>query len=297
MRTLSPNATAILLMIGAIFCFSVMDATAKALAPRIGTIPAVWARYAGQALVVLILVAPRLKAVARTNYPFLQLARSVFLMFGTVFFFFSVANIGLTEATAIMNINPVIITLGAALFLGEKIGLRRVLGIAAALIGALMIIRPGSDVFSPYAVLPLVAAIAYSAYNITTRFVGRNEDPWTSLLYTALFGAVIMTIAVPFYWQPLDMTSALLMILLAAFGTLSQLLLIRALSIGEAGMLAPFAYTGLIFATVWGIAFFDEYPDTWTMIGAAVIVSAGVYVWYRETFGKKALRKSVESSD
>jgi drug/metabolite transporter (DMT)-like permease len=207
-------------------------------------------------------------------------------MFGTVFFFFSVANIGLTEATAIMNINPVIITLGAALFLGEKIGLRRALGIGAALIGALIIIRPGSDVFSPFAVLPLIAAFAYSAYNITTRFVGRNEDPWTSLLYTALFGAVIMTIAVPFYWQPLDLTSALLMVMLAGFGTLSQLLLIRALAIGEAGMLAPFAYTGLIFATVWGVVFFNEYPDGWTVVGAAVIVAAGVYVWYRETFGK-----------
>jgi drug/metabolite transporter (DMT)-like permease len=288
MTRLSPTATAILLMIGAIFCFSVMDATAKALAPRIGTIPAVWARYAGQAIVVLILVAPRLRAVARTNYPWLQLARSVFLMFGTVFFFFSVANIGLTEATAIMNINPVIITLGAAVFLGEKIGLRRVLGIGAAMIGALIVIRPGSEVFSPYAMLPLVAAVSYSAYNITTRFVGRNEDPWTSLLYTALFGAVIMTIAVPFYWQPLDLFSAMLMLVIAGFGTLSQLLLIRALSIGEAGMLAPFAYTGLIFATFWGVVFFDEYPDGWTMLGAAIIVAAGVYVWYRETFGKAA---------
>jgi drug/metabolite transporter (DMT)-like permease len=286
MTRLSPTATAILLMIGAIFCFSVMDATAKALAPRIGTIPAVWARYAGQALVVLILVAPRLRSVARTNYPWLQLARSVFLMFGTVFFFFSVANIGLTEATAIMNINPVIITLGAALFLGEKIGLRRVMGIGAAMIGALIVIRPGSEVFSPYAILPLIAAVSYSAYNITTRFVGRNEDPWTSLLYTALFGAVIMSIAVPFYWQPLDMTSALLMLVIAGFGTLSQLLLIRALSIGEAGMLAPFAYTGLIFATFWGVVVFDEYPDGWTMVGAGIIVAAGVYVWYRETFGK-----------
>lgn len=292
MRTLSPTATAILLMVGAIFCFSVMDATAKALAPRIGTIPAVWARYAGQALVVLVLVAPRLRSVARTNYPWLQLARSVFLMFGTVFFFFSVANIGLTEATAIMNINPVIITLGAALFLGEKIGLRRTLGIGAAMIGALIVIRPGSEVFSPYAVLPLVAAFAYSAYNITTRFVGRNEDPWTSLLYTALFGAVVMSIAVPFYWQPLDLTSGLLMLVIAAFGTLSQLLLIRALSIGEAGMLAPFAYTGLVFATVWGVLFFGEYPDLWTVVGAMIIVAAGVYVWYRETFGKTA-RKAV----
>jgi drug/metabolite transporter (DMT)-like permease len=292
MTRLSPTATAILLMIGAIFCFSVMDATAKALAPRIGTIPAVWARYAGQALVVLILVAPRLRSVARTNYPWLQLARSVFLMFGTVFFFFSVANIGLTEATAIMNINPVIITLGAALFLGEKIGLRRVMGIGAAMIGALIVIRPGSEVFSPYAILPLIAAVSYSAYNITTRFVGRNEDPWTSLLYTALFGAVIMSIAVPFYWQPLDMTSALLMLVIAGFGTLSQLLLIRALSIGEAGMLAPFAYTGLIFATFWGVVVFDEYPDGWTMVGAGIIVAAGVYVWYRETFGKTSEDKA-----
>ena len=297
MNKLSPNATAILLMIGAIFCFSVMDATAKALAPRIGTIPAVWARYAGQVLVVLILVAPRLKTVARTNYPLLQLARSVFLMFGTVFFFFSVANIGLTEATAIMNINPVIITLGAAVFLGEKIGLRRAMGIGAALIGALIIIRPGSDVFSPFAVLPLIAAFAYSAYNITTRFVGRNEDPWTSLLYTALFGAVIMTIAVPFFWQPLDLTSALLMVVIAGFGTLSQLLLIRALSIGEASMLAPFAYTGLIFATVWGVVFFDEYPDGMTILGAAVIVAAGVYVWYRETFAKKKAVTAPVSAD
>ncbi|MDX5400912.1 MAG: DMT family transporter [Rhodobacterales bacterium] len=297
MNKLSPNATAILLMIGAIFCFSVMDATAKALAPRIGTIPAVWARYAGQVLVVLILVAPRLKTVARTNYPLLQLARSVFLMFGTVFFFFSVANIGLTEATAIMNINPVIITLGAAVFLGEKIGLRRAMGIGAALIGALIIIRPGSDVFSPFAVLPLIAAFAYSAYNITTRFVGRNEDPWTSLLYTALFGAVIMTIAVPFFWQPLDLFSALLMVVIAGFGTLSQLLLIRALSIGEASMLAPFAYTGLIFATVWGVVFFDEYPDGMTILGAAVIVAAGVYVWYRETFAKKKAVTAPVSAD
>lgn len=297
MRRPSPKATAILLMIGAIFCFSVMDATAKALAPRIGTIPAVWARYAGQVLVVLILVAPRLRTVARTNYPWLQLARSVFLMFGTTFFFFSVAHIGLTEATAIMNINPVMITLGAALFLGEKIGLRRIVGIGAALIGAFIIIRPGSDVFSPYAMLPLIAATAYSAYNITTRFVGRNEDPWTSLLYTALFGAIVMTAIVPFFWQPLDMTSALLMVMLAGFGTMSQLLLIRALSLGEAGMLAPFAYCGLIFATVWGVVFFSEYPDRWTIIGAAIIVAAGVYVWYRETFGTRASRKLVADAE
>ncbi|SEQ65426.1 DMT family transporter [Thalassovita taeanensis] len=286
MNKLSDTALAIVLMIGAIFFFSAMDATAKELSGRIGPVPAIWARYAGQSLVVLILVAPRLGQVARTRYPWFQLARSILLMCGTGFFFFGIANIGLAEATAIMDINPVLITLGAALFLGEKIGLRRAIGIAAAMIGALIVIRPGSGVFSPYALLPLIAAFSFSAYNLVTRYLGKNEDTWTSMFYTSLFGTVILSAVVPFYWQPLNWTEVGLMAMLALFGTLSQLLLIRALSLGEAGMLAPYAYVGLIFATLWGIVFFDEFPDQWTILGALVIVISGIYVWHRETFGK-----------
>ncbi|MDX1781604.1 MAG: DMT family transporter [Thalassovita sp.] len=284
---MSQNAKAIALMIGAIFCFTVMDATAKELSHRVGALQAVWARYAGQATMVFLIVLPRLGTVARTRYPLLQLARSVFLMFGTGFFFFGIANIGLAEATAIMDVNPVIITLGAALFLNEKIGPRRAFGIAASLIGALIVIRPGTGVFSVYALFPLVAAFSYSAYNLVTRYVGMNEDPWTSLLYTALFGAVILSCVIPFHWQPVDLFSAALMLNLAVFGTTSQLLLIRALSIGEAGMLAPFAYVGLIFATIWGMIFFGEIPDLWTVIGALVIVLSGIYVWHRETQQKR----------
>ena len=286
----APKALAMILFIGAILCFSVMDALAKELSRSIGTVPAVWARYSGQTLLVLAMVAPRLRTVMRTRFPLIQLARSILLMFGTVFFFFGLANIGLAEATAIMNINPVLITLGAALFLGETIGRRRAFGIAAALIGALIIIRPTSDVFSPYALLPLIAAISYSAYNLLTRFVGSREDPWTSLLYTALFGTVILCCVVPFFWVPPSPRDWGLMATLALVGTLSQLFLIRALSMGEASMLAPFAYVGLLFATLWGVLFFDEFPDAYSIIGALVIVIAGVYVWYRETFGKSSRR-------
>lgn len=288
MSGLSQKSRAIALFILAMLLFSALDATAKAAAPVIGTVQAIWARYAGQALLVLILVAPHLGTVARTRFPGLQLARSVFLMFGTTFFFFGVANIGLAEATAIMNINPVFITLGAALFLGESIGLRRAMAIAVAVCGALIIIRPGSDLFSPWSVLPLLAALSYSAYNITTRFVGRSESPWTSLLYTALFGAVVFSCVVPFFWVQPGWTGWAMMAMLAVFGTGSQLCLIRALSLGEAAMLAPFAYTGLLFALIWGIVFFDEFPDLWTLGGALVIVGSGLYVWQRETFGKPA---------
>jgi len=281
------NTRAIGYMIAAVFCFTAMDATVKALSPIVGTVPSLWARYAGQMALVLVLVLPRLRGVVRTRYPKLHFIRSVLLMGATGFFFLGLANIGLTEATAIMNVNPVLVTLGAAMFLGESLGMRRVFGIGAAMIGALIVIRPGSDVFSLYAVLPLGAAVCYSSYALITRRVGRDEDVWTSLFYTGLVGTVILTIAVPFFWVSPGPKGWLLMIVLAGFGTAGQLLLIRALAEGEAGMLAPYAYLGLVFATLWGALFFSEFPDQWTMLGALVIAGAGLYVWQRETFARR----------
>ncbi|CUH84854.1 DMT family transporter [Thalassovita mediterranea] len=285
---MSQHNKAILLMIAAVFCFTVMDATAKELSRHLGIMQAIWARYAGQALMVLVIVLPRIQTVARTRYPGWQLVRSVILLGATGSFFTGISYIDLAEATAIMNVNPVLITLGAALFLGEGLGPRRAIGIGVALIGALIIIRPGSGVFTAYALFPLMAACCYSCYNLVTRYVGANEDAWTSLLYTAAFGAVILSVIVPFHWQPVDGHAIVLMAVLAAVGTLAQWLLIKSLTMGEAGMLAPFAYVSLIFATLWGVLFFDEYPDQWTIVGALVIVAAGIYVWHRETAQNRA---------
>ena len=275
-------------MLGAVFLFTVMDAIAKQLTREVGLIQTIWVRYTGQALLVFLIVLPRLREVAKSQYPKLQLLRSVVLMAATCLFFLSISKIGLAEATAIMDINPVLITLGAFLFLGEKIGPRRILGIIASMIGALIIILPGTDVFTVYAVLPLVAAVCYTTYNLTTRFVGNRESPWTSLLYSALFGAVVFSCMVPFFWQPVSLFAAGLMVLLSLCGTFSQLFLIRALAIGEASLLAPFAYVGLIYATIWGLVFFGEFPDEWSIIGAIIIAISGFYVWYRDTFGSKS---------
>ena len=279
---MAQNRNAILLMIAAIAIFALMDAMAKMLSTYVHPVQTVWARYLSQTVLVFLIVLPRLKTVARTNYPKLQLIRSVFLMCATTAFFFSISRIGLAEATAIMDINPVMITLGAALFLGEKIGPRRIFGIIMSLIGALIIIRPGMGVFSVYAALPLLAAVFYTGYNLFTRFVGKNESPWTSLLYSALFGVIVLSCIVPFLWTPLTQDSILLIIGIGIAGSVSQWMLITALSLGEASMLAPFAYTGLLSATLWGAVFFDEYPDTYTIVGATLIVVSGIYVWYRE---------------
>ncbi|MGB0735633.1 MAG: DMT family transporter, partial [Paracoccaceae bacterium] len=148
----------VLLMIGAMFVFTLMDAVAKVLTQEIGVWPTLWIRYLGQAVLVFLIVLPRLGKIVKTSFPLLQLARSVFLMCATMCFFWGISNIGLAEATAIMDISPVLITLGAVLFLGERIGIWRVIGIIGALIGAMIVIRPGSDVFSVYALFPLGAA-------------------------------------------------------------------------------------------------------------------------------------------
>lgn len=281
---MTQQSRAILLMIGAIFCFSVMDATVKAVTPGVGVLPALWARYAGQMLLVLVLVMPRLKQVVRTRYPVLQLLRSILLMSATAFFFTGLSLIPLTDAAALMSTNPVLITLGAALFLGERLGIRRVGGIAVALVGAMIVMRPGSGVFTPAALLPLAAAACYSGYALLTRRVGSDEDVWTSLFYTGLVGTILLSLAVPFQWQSPDLGDASLMAVIALVGTVGQLALIRAFSQGEAAMLAPFSYTGLAFAALWGLLFFAEVPDVWTICGSLLIAGAGLYVWHRETY-------------
>lgn len=282
MSRLSPTATGILLYILAIMSMSVMDLLAKLLSEQVPVLQVVWARYAGQTAIVTLLLLPRLGRVVRTTHPWLHFLRSLFLLMATTAFFFGISRMGLAEATAIIDVNPVLITLLAAVFLGERFGLRRALGVGAALVGALIIIRPGSAVFSPTALLPLIAAICFASFAVTTRFLGRDENIWTSLFYTALLGAVVLSVIVVPVWVRPDATALALMLGIGAVSAIGQFLMIRALMLAEASAVAPFSYVGLLFATLWGMLFFDAFPDGPTMVGGAIIVAAGIYVWHRE---------------
>ncbi|MDO8883031.1 DMT family transporter [Pseudotabrizicola sp.] len=281
--TLKDTKSGILLMIMAIFCFSAMDAAAKGLIARYPVPQVIWARFAGQVLIVAVLLGPRLPLMLRTQWPMLHLIRSACQLGAIACFFSALPFIGLAEATALADLNPVLITLGAALFLGERLGPRRVAGVVAALIGALIIIRPGLSVFTPAALLPLAAAAFYSVNALLTRRLGPLETAWTPMILAALFGMAVTSVSLPFVWVPVPMPDWPLFALIGILGTLAQLALIRAFTLAEAGSVAPFAYVGLIFAAGWGYLFFNEVPDLATIIGALVIVVAGLYVWHRET--------------
>lgn len=280
------------LMILAIFLFTLMDATAKGLIERYPAPQVIWVRFAGQLVLVLMILNVRLGPVLRTRFPVMHIWRSASQFGATTFFFLSLPFIGLAEATAIADINPVLITLGAALFLGERLGPRRIAGVVVALIGAMIVIRPGAGVFSWYAVLPLLCALSYATSALLTRKIGAQESVWASMVYASLFGTIVAGAALPFVWEPVAAPDLWKFGLIACLGTGAQLCIIRSFSITEASVVAPFSYLGIVFATFWGALLYDQWPDRWTVIGALVIVGAGLYVWHREHQASRAAQEA-----
>jgi len=277
----------ILLMLVAILCFTAMDAVAKHLTGSYPAMQVVWARYALPTLGILAWLALRrgFAAALATRKPGLQALRSVLQVATTFLYFAALAKMGLVEAAAIAETAPVLITLFAAIFLGEQIGPRRGIAVAVALVGAMIIIRPGTEVFSPWAFLPLAAAATYAGYAVATRSLGPHESLAGSLLWTSGLGLLVTSAILPFVWQPVAAADAWAFAAIGLLGGLAQIFFVRALAGAEASALAPFGYVGLIFAAFWGYVGFGEVPDGWTILGALVIAGAGIYVWHRETYG------------
>ncbi len=282
LNALSPVARGAALLTLSTFCFATMDAVAKGLMQRHDPLQVIWARYAVQALLVAAIVAPWLGRVARTRRLKLQVIRSAFLFGATLFGFLAFSVMPLADATAIFEVGPLAITALAALVLGERVGPRRWTAVGFGFLGALIIIRPGGEAFRAAALLPLMGAMCFAAYAIATRHLSDSEGFWTTSLYSALLGAGLASLSLPFVWRTPSAEDAGLMALMGAIGTAGQLLIIRAFAVAPASAIAPFTYAHLLWATLWGAVLFGDLPDGWTVLGAGVIVGSGLYVWRRE---------------
>lgn len=291
---MNAKAKAIAFIVIAIVFLTLLDACAKRLSEDIHTFQVIWARYFFQTLLAFVVLAPQIPKLMRTYYLRLQLLRSSFLFGATLFFFFGLNWLPLSETAAIFEVAPLLITLFAFLFLKEKIGMRRWWGVGIGLIGAMIIIRPGSSIFSVASFFPIASAACFAAFAIATRVLGREEDPWTSFLYTALIGTIAASVIVPFFWTTLTPFHWMLMIVMGAVAGIGHYLLIKAFSLTDASFLAPFGYLNVFFNTIWGFLFFFEIPSLHTVIGAFIIIGAGLYVWRREN--KTAHSKATEIS-
>lgn len=277
----------IALMILTSFIFAVQDGISRHLAADYNVMTVVMLRYWFFAAFVLALSSSRgggIRRVARTRQPWLQIFRGILLAAEICLTVLAFVLLGLIETHAIFAIYPLLIAALSGPVLGEYVGWRRWSAIGVGLIGVLIILRPGFRVFSPEALVPLVAALMFALYGLLTRKAARLDRAETSFFYTGVAGAVAITLVAPFWWDPMQGAADWgWMAALCITGATGHYLLIKTYEVAEAGTVQPFSYFQLVFVGILGLALFGEAPDAWTVAGAAIILGAGIYAMFRQT--------------
>lgn len=273
----------IALIIAAVLCFSIIDATSKTLAHDYPVLQVAWARYFFH---FLVFTPPTWWCFRRSLYltkrPGLHVVRALLLVGVTALLIGGLAYLPLADATALTFVTPLIVTVLSAVVMREKIESHQRAAVGIGFLGVLIIVRPGGELMHWASFLVLGMAFCFAGYHLTTRILNRTEMPVTTLFYTATVGSIVSSVWLPFVWQwPTPMGWAL-MLLLGTLGGGGHYLLILAFRYVSPAIAAPFMYIQLVFATALGWAIFDYVPNAWTVVGATFIVAGGLWSWWRE---------------
>jgi len=283
--TQSNTRLGIMLMIATTFVFAMQDGISRHLAGQYNVLMVVMIRYWFFAAFVIVIAARRpggIRAVAATKQPYLQIFRGVLLALEICVMVLAFVLLGLVESHAIFTSYPLLVAALSGPILGEAVGWRRWSAIGVGFVGVLIILEPGLKVFSPYAVVPLISALLFALYGLLTRYAARLDNSATSFFWTGTVGGVVMTVIGVWSWEAMTPTDWAWMALLCVTGATGHWLLIRCYEVAEASAVQPFAFLQLVFASAIGITVFSETLDTNVAIGAAIVVSAGLYTLWRE---------------
>jgi drug/metabolite transporter (DMT)-like permease len=272
----------ILWMIVATMMFVNIDAIAKHLVVTYPVLQVVWGRYFFHLLFLVVFLGRRIPVVLKTRRLSLQLGRSALLGMATFLMTSGLRFIPLADAITLLFLVPLMVTVLSGPFLGERVGLRRWMSVSVGFLGALVIIRPGTGMMQMAALFPIGAAVASTFYQIATRILVRTDTPMTTILYTALLGALVLSAIVPFVWVTPTPIDFLMMVASGVLGGVGHFLLIKAFTAAPAATVSPFTYVTLIWSVTYGFIFFGDLPDAWTWAGAAIIVGSGFYALHRE---------------
>ena len=279
---------AILLTIITIGVFGVQDAMSKTLMQTYSPFQITMMRYWGFALFSLFLVmrqAP-LRHALKSRVPVWQFARGALLIIEIWCFARALQSVPLGELQAISLVYPLLVTLFAIPILGEKVGVFRFVAVGLGFIGALVIVRPGGLALDWGVGFAILSAVLYSIYIVITRKVSGMDSAATSMAYTGIVGLVLSSAVGVFHWQPMAWGDVLLLLAIVVTTCLGHGLMIFALSMAPASTVQPFNYFSLPWAILLSAVVFNEWIDPISLVGAGIIVAAGLVVMARERMRK-----------
>lgn len=291
-KTVNLRNRGLIVMLAAMIIAPVMDAMAKFMSSDIVGGQVVMVRFGMQAAILLpvvwVLLGPAALKPRRWK---LAIVRGILVASAVASFFTALKWLPVADAMAIFFVEPLILTVLSALFLGEKVGWRRLLAVGVGLAGAIIIIRPSFEEFGPASLLPLLTAFLFAIYLAMTSKLARDHHPLT-LQFSAglsafLFMAVVLAIGTSSGFELLTYNTPNLsqwgfLVLIGLIGTVSHLMIVFAFKWAPASLLAPFHYLEIVVASILGFLIFNDFPDALTWLGIFIIVGSGLYVIWRE---------------
>ena len=262
----------------------IMDGFAKYLSAELPVLQITWARY----FFTVVFTFPLMlfffkKYLVWTDKPKLQLIRGLILLTANISFFYSISVISLPKALTLAFVAPLVVTAFSPFFLGESVGYRRWAAVIIGFIGSLVVIRPGFLEINLASLAALGTGIMYGFYLIITRKLSTSDNPLLTLLLTGVVGAIIATIFMPFVWVSPTFNQWSIMAAIGLFACIGHLFIILSLKYADASKLAPFSYFEIVTNIIIAYYFFGDFPDKWTFLGLFIIISAGIYIFRRES--------------
>lgn len=292
MVDLSDNAKGALLMTGSMASFTLNDAFMKSLGDHLPLFQAIFLRGIGTTLFLIALTIwmGQLRLAASRRDWTLMIVRAVSEMGGAWFFITALFHMPFANLSAILQALPLAVTLAGAVFLGESVGWRRMAAIVIGFAGVMLIVRPGADGFTIYALYGLATVGCVTVRDIVSRMMSR-ELPSLMVASVSALGVTLFAATGSAFesWAPVTLPVALKLAGAMVFVFGGYLFSVSAMRVGELSFVAPFRYTSLIVALIVGALVFGTFPDALTLTGAGIVVATGLFTLYRERMRRQTL--------
>jgi drug/metabolite transporter (DMT)-like permease len=281
------------LMLLGIFFFALNDALGKWLIATYSV---------GQLLLVrsvagLVFLVPFIKwegwgAFTSAPRPVLQWLRPVFATFEVACFYWALASMPLADVMTFYLAGPIYVTAVSPLLLGEHVGWRRWIAVIAGFVGVMIALNPSAQSLTPAALVAIAGSFSFSILMVCTRLVRGTSD--VVLVTTQTVGALVFgAVVAPFTWVALEWRDTALLALLGITAMIAHMLINRSLKLAPASVVVPYQYSTIFWAIIFGFIFFGDIPSTGMLLGAGIIIAAGIYIFIRE----QAVAKTVASAD